>query len=116
MITATTISNPFVDSRQFADMITHCKVCRLPRSNATGGLNESGYCLLCWQHIPDRFRTAPARGEECRRMHWTLARAAQRLDRNLPYLRLVWIEERNTWLWRQRGEVITPDSEVIQRA
>lgn len=102
---------PFVECRQFADMITHCKVCRLPRQNETGGLNDSGYCLPCWQHIYEPHRTAPGRGKEQRRMHWALIRAARGLDRSLCYLRLVWIKERNNWLWRKRGTV-NPDGTI----
>jgi len=102
---------PFVECRRFPDMITHCKTCRLPRSNATGGLNGSGYCLPCWQHIYEPHRTAPGRGMEQNRMHWLLTRAAAALGRPLPYLRLVWIEERNNWLWRRRG-TITQDGTI----
>ena len=103
---------PYVECRKFADMITHCVVCRMPRNNERGGLNDSGYCQLCWQHIPERFRTAANRLTEERRMRFLLVRESRRLDRELPLLIPVWCEDRNSWMWRKRGQIL-PTGQII---
>lgn len=97
---------PFVAllTGEFADMITHCKVCRLPRRD-DWPLQGNGYCESCYTHIPERFRQPPNRGHEERRMFWLLRRTAQRFERPVPYLTLIWCFDRNTWLWRKRGTI-----------
>jgi len=97
---------PFGENHDYPDIITHCCVCRQPRAEAEDGLNYSGCCRLCWEHIPERFRTPPNRAFEQRRMLRVLRDAAKQQNRRLPYMRLIWNEERNTWTWRQRGWVL----------
>lgn len=113
----TPIVAPFQPLRngELSDMITHCKVCRLPRAD-DWPLNDSGYCELCYTHIPERFRTAPGRGREENRMSNAVRRAAKRLGRELRVPHLYWSEERNTWLWslRTARSVWTKDERCVR--
>lgn len=89
------------------DWMTNCCVCHISRSESWP-LNDSGYCQSCWEHIPARFRSADGRGTENNRMARCILAAAKRLNRCFIVPSLHWIEERNTWLWREGVYVATP--------
>lgn len=93
--------------------ITHCCVCGIKRGDSWP-LNGSGYCQSCWEHVPAKFRTAEGREVENYRMALLLLGAARRMRRVFVVPSLQWVEERNTWLWRESCYVATPQGlEVI---